>query len=64
LHRGLGGSVRNLSNGHVEAIFEGDPGAIDSMIQWCRQGPSAANVQRVEVTEEQPTGEARFVIAR
>ena len=45
-------------------MFEGEIGAVESMIEWCRQGPSSANVERVEITEEPPAGEARFVIAR
>ena len=57
---GLAGSVRNRDDGTVEAVFEGDPDAVERLIDWCRSGPSSADVDDVEVTEEQATGEAGF----
>ncbi len=45
--RGLRGWVRNLSNGDVEALFEGAKDAVDAMCQACWQGPPAARVQSV-----------------
>lgn len=58
--RGLGGSVRNLPDGRVEATFEGPDEAVDSMVDWCRRGPDLAQVRGVEVVPEEPLGEAGF----
>ncbi|MBD3263812.1 MAG: acylphosphatase [Candidatus Omnitrophica bacterium] len=43
------GWVRNRADGRVEVIAEGDPGGVDAMIDWCRQGPAMARVQDAEV---------------
>jgi acylphosphatase len=50
---GLTGWVRNEPDGGVEALFEGDPERVDSMVEWCRRGPSGAHVDEVEVSEEE-----------
>jgi acylphosphatase len=50
---GLAGWVRNAPNGSVEALFEGDPVRVDSMVEWCRRGPSGAHVNEIEVLEEE-----------
>ena len=50
---GLAGWVRNAPDGSVEALFEGDPVRVDSMVEWCRRGPSGAQVTEVEVFEEE-----------
>lgn len=42
------GWVRNLPDGRVEAVFEGERSAVEQMIRWCHKGPPAANVTRVE----------------
>jgi acylphosphatase len=60
---GLCGLVRNDSEGRVEAAFEGDPSAIDAMVEWCRQGPSLAVVDDVHVVQEEPRGDAEFQIS-
>ena len=57
---GVSGWVRNASDGTVEAVFEGDPERVDSMVEWCRRGPSGARVDEVEVTEEEPQAERGF----
>lgn len=54
---GVGGWVRNRSDGRVEAVFEGPPDAVEHMIAWCGHGPSRARVTGVEVFEEPPTGD-------
>ena len=54
--RGVTGWVRNLPDGRVEAVFEGEKRLIDEMIKWCRKGPSYANVTNVEVNWENYTG--------
>lgn len=51
---GVSGWVRNTSEGAVEAVFEGEPGAVDEMVEFCRRGPSRAEVASVDVTEEEP----------
>ena len=53
------GYVRNLPDGRVEAVFEGDEGAVQDAIDWCHSGPPAAHVDRVEVDWQTPTGEFR-----
>jgi acylphosphatase len=50
------GWVRNLSDGRVEAVFEGPRPAVQKLISWCYSGPSQAQVERVEVHWEEPTG--------
>jgi acylphosphatase len=47
--RGLGGWVRNLPDGRVEAVFEGDKRVVETMLAWCHKGPPYAYVSRVEV---------------
>jgi acylphosphatase len=51
---GLSGWVRNARDGSVEALFEGEPGRVDSMVEWSRRGPSGARVDEVEVSEPEP----------
>lgn len=48
----LTGWVRNLRDGRVEAVFEGDESGIKEMIDWCRQGPILATVTEIEIIEE------------
>jgi acylphosphatase len=50
---GIAGWVRNAPDGSVEALFEGEPDRVDSMVEWCRRGPSGAHVTEVEVFEEE-----------
>ena len=54
--RGVAGWVRNRDDGTVEAVFEGDAEAVDAMVDFCREGPSRANVEDVEVSDEEPEG--------
>lgn len=51
------GWVRNLPDGRVEAIFEGEKENVEAMIEFCRKGPPGAVVENVEVIWENPTGE-------
>ena len=53
------GWVRNMADGRVEAVFEGDDADIDKMLAWCHIGPSAARVDEVLTEEEPYTGEFR-----
>lgn len=58
------GWVRNLSDGRVEAVFEGPRPAVQRMISWCYSGPTGADVERVEVTwEDSANQEDGFSIA-
>jgi acylphosphatase len=51
-NRGLTGWVRNLSDGSVEAVFEGDEHAVKSMVEYCHHGPRGADVTKVSVDWE------------
>jgi len=65
LRLGVKGWVRNLPDGRVEAVFEGEKEAVEQMIEFCRRGPPAARVEKVEVSWETPTGEfSTFKIVR
>jgi acylphosphatase len=54
--RGLSGSVTNRDDGAVEAVFEGPQDAVEALVAFCREGPSRASVEDVEVIEEEPEG--------
>lgn len=54
--RGVKGWVKNLRDGRVEAVFEGDQDKVKKMIQFCHEGPRSARVEDVEVNWEDPTG--------
>ena len=60
---GLGGWVRNCPDGSVEAVFEGDPDRVRSMVDWCGRGPGGASVDAVDVEWEEPAGEGAFTVA-
>jgi acylphosphatase len=62
--RDVKGFVRNLSDGGVEAAFEGTPESVEAMVTWCREGPTWARVKSVDVTEEEPEGLQDFRITR
>lgn len=53
----LKGWVRNLSDGRVEILCEGEDADIAAMLAWCRKGPTSANVTGTEISEEPVTGE-------
>lgn len=56
-HRlGLKGFVRNLPDGRVEVVAEGDEQRLAELISWCHHGPPEALVSGVEVSWEPPTG--------
>jgi acylphosphatase len=45
---GVTGWVRNLPDGSVEGLFEGEEPAVLALVEWCQSGPPAARVERVE----------------
>jgi acylphosphatase len=53
----ISGWVKNRQDGSVEAVFEGKKTLIDSMIEWCRQGPPASRVDSVNINWEPYAGE-------
>ena len=60
--RGVAGWVSNRPDGTVEAVFEGEPEAVDSLVRVCRDGPRSAAVDRVDVVDEEPEGFSRFAV--
>ena len=59
---GVAGWVRNTPEGSVEAVFEGDEQAVEQLVEFCRRGPSRAEVAAVDVTEEEPEGLSGFEV--
>jgi acylphosphatase len=59
---GVSGWVSNRSDGAVEAVFEGEPQAVDELVEFCRRGPSRAEVTSVDVVEEEPEGLSGFEV--
>ncbi len=59
---GVAGWVRNRDDGTVEAVFEGEENDVQRMIEWCRSGPSQADVNDVDVSEEEPEGLSGFQV--
>jgi acylphosphatase len=60
--RGVAGWVRNRDDGAVEAVFEGDADAVEGLVEFCRSGPSQADVRDVDVSEEEPEGLSDFSV--
>jgi acylphosphatase len=52
LRTGVAGWVKNLPDGRVEAVFEGDSEKVARMLDWCKEGSPFSRVEQVEVTEE------------
>lgn len=62
---GLTGWVRNLANGDVELLVEGEPGAVAHMLAWCHTGPALARVDACHIAYQSPTGEfSQFSVVR
>jgi acylphosphatase len=59
---GVSGWVCNRPDGTVEAVFEGDPDAVASMVEWAQRGPNGARVERVDETEEPAEGSTGFEV--
>jgi len=57
IRSGVSGWVRNLLDGRVEAVFEGEKENVERLVEFCRRGPPGARVTRVEVLWEDYKGE-------
>lgn len=62
--RGVAGWVRNRADGSVEAVFEGEPDAVEALLGFCRRGPAGARVDAVQVDVEPPEGLHGFRVRR
>ncbi|MDD3399488.1 MAG: acylphosphatase [Candidatus Pacebacteria bacterium] len=51
------GWVRNLPDGKVEAVFEGAKESVEQMVDWVREGPAFAQVDNMELSWQDHTGE-------
>ena len=58
----LSGWARNCGDGSLEAVFEGDPEAVQRLLEFCREGPRGAAVEDVEVFEEPDEGLSGFSV--
>ena len=59
---GVAGWAANRSDGSVEAVLEGEPEAVERLVELCRRGPGHAQVERLEVEDEEPAGLVGFRI--
>lgn len=59
---GARGTVRNLVDGRVEAVVEGMPDTVETMIEWLRSGPPWTSVDSIEITDLEPSGAVGFTI--
>jgi acylphosphatase len=57
---GVAGWITNRSDGRVEAVFEGPAEAVDELVEFCRQGPTAATVEDIDVQTEEPESLSGF----
>jgi acylphosphatase len=60
--RGVAGWVRNNRDGTVEAVFEGEPDAVERLVSFAHEGPSGAIVERVDVVDEEGEGLSGFSV--
>jgi len=61
---GLTGWVRNLPDGRVEALFEGEASRVEAALAFVERGPRAARVSAVEVVRGEATGEFEAFVVR
>jgi len=59
---GVAGWVANRWDGAVEAVFEGEPDAVERLVAFSRKGPRGARVDALEVTDEEPEGLLGFAV--
>ena len=53
---GVAGWAANRDDGTVEAVLEGDAEALERLVALCRRGPGHAEVERLDVADEEPQG--------
>jgi acylphosphatase len=58
----VSGWITNRDDGAVEAVFEGEPAAVQAMVEWARRGSAQAYVAKLDVIEEEPRGEWGFSV--
>ncbi len=56
-NRGVTGWAKNLPDGRVEAVFEGEMDAVEALLEYCHRGPHSARVDHVDVAYEPFQGE-------
>jgi acylphosphatase len=56
---GVTGWVRNVRDGTVEALVQGDPQAVERFVEWCRRGPPLARVSGVDASDAHPDASLR-----
>ena len=54
--------MRNLPDGTVDAVFEGDREAVEQLVAFVREGPRGARVDWVDVVSEEPEGLSSFEV--
>ena len=59
---GVSGWVRNLRDGTVDAVIEGEPDKVAAMVEWLHAGSPHAVVDSLDIRDEEPRGETGFVI--
>ena len=60
---GITGYVRNMSDGSVECMAEGEKKKLEKLLDWCKTGPAGSVVEKIEEKWEEYTGEfIRFEI--
>lgn len=59
---GVSGWARNLPDGRVEVVAEGDDDAVGRLVSWCHEGPPSALVTAVEQQVEAPEGLRGFLV--
>ncbi|HEX9599668.1 MAG TPA: acylphosphatase [Gaiellaceae bacterium] len=59
---GVSGWVANRADGAVEAVFEGEADAVERLVAFSRKGPRGAQVESVDVSEQEPEGLSGFAV--
>jgi len=59
IEHGIDGWVRNLDDGCVEALFEGEEENVNEVIDLCRHSQPYAHIDSVELSREEPRGDLR-----
>jgi acylphosphatase len=54
---GITGWIKNISDGSVECVAEGEKEKLEELLEWCRHGPAGAEVEKIEEKWEEYIGE-------